>query len=81
MDRFSLEFWGPFYVYMLFAIFCSLPDWNVLISGMFWKIYPPCTSTGKMTKVSLTIKGDDITNGTVIMDPNCQLLMVQEQMG
>jgi len=44
----------------------------VLILALFERSLPPCTNASKMTKVSLTIKTNDITNGTVIMDPNGQ---------
>lgn len=79
---------GHVFIEILGSIFtctCFLPSSLASLTEMcsFWHylkdLFP--LHKYKMTNLSLTVKTDDITNGTVIMDPNCQLWMVQEQMG
>ena len=71
----SSQFWGQF---LHACAFCSLTEmcsfWHYLKD-----LFP--LHKYKMVNLYLTIKTEDITKGTAIMDPHCQLWMVQEQMG
>ena len=57
--RFLWRFSGQCYI--VFCLFLWCPWLNYAHSGMVWKISSLCTS--KRTKLSLTIKTDDVTSG------------------
>ena len=64
---------------MVFCLFLQSPQLNRAHSGMDGKISLPCTSYE--TKLSLTIKIDDIISGKRDMDLPGWLWVVQRRMG
>ena len=75
--RFSWRFSDQCYI--VFCLFLWCPWLNYAHSGMVWKISSLCTS--KRTKLSLTIKTDDVTSGREDVDPHGLLRAAQGRMG
>ena len=66
--RISRNFSGKCYV--VFCLFLPCPWLNCVHSDMVWKI--SSLGTSKQTKLSLTIKTDDVTRGRRDVDPTKQ---------